>query len=136
MNTVTAHIGKEHYHTLITGDSQNQIPADEPLGVGGKNTGFSPGELLCASLASCITITLRMYADRKEWPLEAVDVRVSVVHDQHENTTSMESRINLIGNLTGEQRMRLMEIADKCSIHKILANPIQLSTIAAVHSAS
>ncbi|MDJ1467476.1 OsmC family protein [Cytophagaceae bacterium DM2B3-1] len=129
MNIVKAQIRKDHFSTTIQSGSNNQIMADEPLDVGGMNTGFSPGELLCASLAACITITLRMYADRKQWPLEHADVQVTLLRDTQLNTSSMQSSIRLTGNLTDEQKQRLLEIGDRCSIHKILTHPIHIHTV-------
>jgi putative redox protein len=132
MNTVKAFIEKEHYKTIIVSGNDKELIADEPLGVGGKNMGFSPGELLCAALASCITVTLRMYADRKEWPLEAADVEVTAVRNTELNITSIKSIVKLKGDLTEEQRSRLMVIADKCSVHKMLTNPITIESQMAV----
>lgn len=66
MHTVKASTTEENYQTLLTA-GQHQIVADEPIDNGGKDTGFTPKELLASSLASCTAITLKMYADRKDW---------------------------------------------------------------------
>lgn len=125
MAEVTATIQKEHYKTLVHSAS-NQIIADEPLKDGGEDLGFSPSELLAASLAACTSITLRMYADRKEFPLESVDVEVQFVKESHNSTFNRKIRLN--GNLSEEQKKRLMQIANQCFIHKALSNPIEIVT--------
>lgn len=129
MNSVKAHIGKAHFSTTIISENQLQILADEPLDAGGQETGFNPGELLCASLAACMTITLRMYADHKTWPLDRADVKVTLVRDAEKNTFSIQSYVQLHGNLTNEQRKRLGEIAGRCPIHKLLTHPVSIETI-------
>ena len=69
-----------------------------------------------------------MYADRKEWPLEQVDVSVSFERDQENSGSNMNRLIELHGNLNFEQRERLLQIANQCFIHKTLTNPINIST--------
>ncbi len=127
MTKVTSAINKEHYTAHIHSDS-NELIADEPLAAGGKDEGFSPSELLCASLAACSTITLRMYADRKGWPLEKAEVTVTMEKGATGNGTDIERRIALFGGLTEEQKLRFVEIAEQCPIHKILSNPINIKT--------
>jgi len=128
MAKISAGIGKEHYKTLISSE-ENNIQADEPLDIGGMNLGFSPEELLASSLGACICITLRMYADRKEWPLEHVDVDIVFERDAQTNISRFTRAIKLSGELTEEQEIRLRSIADKCFIHKVLSNPIEITTI-------
>ncbi len=128
MAKVNATINKLHYKTEISSDSNNLIIADEPLEIGGHGEGFSPGELLCASLAACTSITLRMYADRKEWPLEGLNVEVNYDQDLEVNTHHISVKIHFIGDLSIEQRDKLLEIAEKCPIHKALSNPITIKT--------
>src|SRR3954471_10649312 len=99
MATVSAHIGKEHYRTDITSGEGNKIIADEPLAHGGGNAGFTPSELMSASLAACTSITLRMYADRKHWPLETVDVHITFERNTGENATAIQRKITLTGAL-------------------------------------
>jgi putative redox protein len=103
---------------------------DEPLDVGGSDTGPNPGALLRASLASCTSITLRMYANRKEWPLDAVDVSVDSTSERQDGVvhTRMTRRVTLHGDLTDEQRARLIDIADRCPVHRTLEGEIEIVT--------
>ena len=122
---VTAIIGREAYRTeLIT--NGHHLVADEPEEVGGKNSGPGPGEFLMLSLASCTAITVRMYADRKKWPLEKT--RVEVASEKIGTTTFFTRHIYLEGTLDDEQRNRLLQIANACPVHKTLTNPIEIKT--------
>jgi len=125
MQKLTAIIGKDLYRTEIT-SGNNSIIADEPLSDGGKDEGFSPFSLLASSLAACTAITLRMYADRKNWDLESCEVNITV--DQYGGKTIFFFFILFVGNLDEEQKQRLLKIADKCFIHKVLTNPIEINT--------
>lgn len=105
------------------------IYADEPADLGGTDEGMTPGALLLASLGSCTAITMRMYADRKEWPLEGITINLAIIKEEEmSKETNISRKIELKGALTDEQRQRLMLIADKCPIHKILLNPISIVT--------
>ncbi|TAE51104.1 MAG: OsmC family peroxiredoxin [Cytophagales bacterium] len=127
MNTIEAHIQKEHYTTSIS-NGKNKIIADEPIDLGGKDEGLAPDELLCGALAACTAITLRMYADRKEWKLEDVKVNISLKVDKANGVSTFYRDIELIGDLDATQRQRLIEIAHQCPIHKVLSNPISIET--------
>lgn len=129
MAKITGTINKNHYQAEIKSEV-NSIISDESVVNGGKGAGFSPEQLLAASLASCTLISLRMYADRKEWPLEKIDVDVILERDQEKNITNFIRKIHFTGNLDNEQKMRLLVIADKCPIHKILTNQISITTTA------
>lgn len=110
--------------------------ADEPLAKGGTNLGPNPYDLLLASLGACTSMTLKMYVDRKEWPLEAVRVtlRHNRVHakdcEDCDQDTGMidviDKKIELQGNLSEEQRTRLLEISAKCPVHRTLLNEIKI----------
>lgn len=127
MTKITGKISKAHYQTILR-SSSNVLMADEPVNNGGNDTGFSPGELLASSLASCTCITLRMYADRKNWNLESAEVEVSYHIDKDTHATFFDSEILLNGDLNDEQKQRLLFIAEKCLIHTTLLNPIRIKT--------
>ncbi len=127
MQKVTATIRQDHYKTVLQSDTNTQL-ADEPVSVGGTDQGFSPDELLASSLAACTAITLRMYADRKKYPLEQIEVTVSVEWDKVNNKTVMYKTLQFTGNLQPEEIQRLRDIADKCPTHKSLLNPIEIIT--------
>jgi putative redox protein len=122
---VTAIIGKEHYRTELIASGKTVI-ADEPEEVGGTNTGPAPGEFLMIALASCTAITLRMYADRKKWAVDKIKVEVGF--EKAEFKTIFTRDIYLEGNLSSEERQKLLEIAEKCPVHKTLSNPIEIET--------
>lgn len=112
----------------ITHGTRHHILADEPRAYGGTNQGLSPYGLLSAGLAACTSMTIRMYARRKGWPLDHVSVDVShnKVHAQDADTGSGDKidewkrLIALRGALDADQRARLLEIADKCPVHRTL----------------
>lgn len=114
---VKATINKEHYACSVTNGS-HEIVVDEPFDYGGTHKGFAPKGLLMASLASCVAITLRMYVDRKEWPVDKIEVEVNM--DTENGETIFLEEITCTGNLTEEQKIRLEQIASKCPVSKIL----------------
>lgn len=128
MDKVSSSIKTDLYKIEIRSPSGNVLIADEPLDLGGKDEGFSPKELLIAALAACTSATLRMYADRKQWDLQEVKIDLDQDRNDSENKTYINRKIRLIGNLDEEQRARLLDIANKCPIHKILSNPIGIHT--------
>ncbi|WP_051189670.1 OsmC family protein [Daejeonella oryzae] len=121
--------GKDHYRTEIHADG-HVIISDEPVELGGKNEGINPTLLLLASLGSCTSITLRMYADRKNWPIDKIRVELylDVVKSELQQTTFIKRHIHFEGDITEEQKSRLLDIADKCPLHKVMTNPIVIST--------
>lgn len=127
MGKITASIGTELYKTEIESET-NFIISDEPESTGGKDLGFEPKELLASSLAACTSITLRIYANRKGWNLTDVKVEVSFETDSVVNKFKIMRNIQLVGALETDQKARLLNIADKCPIHKILTNPIEITT--------
>lgn len=131
---------------VIAGD--HALVADEPLDVGGTNLGPSPYDLLSAALASCTSMTLKMYAARKNLDLSAVTVRVRHGKIHAEDCSDCESKggnidefqreLTIDGNLDATQRARLLEIADKCPVHRTLHSEIKVRTrltenVGAVH---
>lgn len=124
---IKASIQKNHYKTTLT-NGRNELIADEPIDAGGADLGFSPSELLCSALAACTCATLRMYADRKGWALEDVQVSIDYERDNEQNKTHLKRHITLIGDLSADEKTRLMGIANKCPIHKVLTNPIEILT--------
>jgi putative redox protein len=128
MATVTARIERSPYETHLSTGSQ-VIVVDEPVDVGGQDRGMRPGELLAGSLASCTVITLRMYADRKGWPLDSIVAHVDFTTDMGTKRSLFTMQLILNGDLTDEQRTRLLEMADRCPIHRALQNPVDFETI-------
>jgi putative redox protein len=136
-NRVVVRTGPTGFRTEILANGHPMV-ADEPLSVGGTNTGPSPYELLAASLGACTSMTLRMYADRKGWPLEEVEVRLrhEKIHcEDCADPGSRQSKIDhlsrelvLEGPLDEEQRARLLEIADRCPVHRTLHSEIRVTT--------
>jgi len=128
MEKISSHIGTEPYKIAITSPSGNVLIADEPEELGGKNLGFSPNELLASALAACTSATLRMYADRKQWPLEEVKMDVLIDYSKEAGETTITRHITLIGQLDDAQRERLLAVANACPVHKILTHPIEINT--------
>jgi uncharacterized OsmC-like protein len=122
------------------------LQADEPRDVGGNDEGPNPYELLLAALGACTSMTVRMYAERKQWPLQGVQVRLahSRIHaeDCAECDTKqgmldrIEAEITFIGDLSDDQRHRLLEIANVCPVHRTLVSEVQILTRLAMASAS
>ena len=111
------------------GNDTHSIVADEPILLGGTNQGLSPFELLEASLASCSSITMRMYAERKQWELQEIDVRTSLIYGVDKQLLSIKKEIFLNGKLSEGQRQRLYTIATKCPVHKVLEKSIDIQSI-------
>jgi putative redox protein len=122
---VSATIYNDHYRTEIIANGK-VVVADEPEDLGGTDTGPAPGEFLMISLASCTAITLRMYADRKKWPVERIKVEVNF--EKIDQKTIFKRDIALYGDLTEEQQQRLLHIANQCPVHKTLTQPIEITT--------
>lgn len=126
--TAITELDQSHYKTKVYAGG-HFIYADEPTELGGTDEGMSPAALLLASLGSCTAITIRMYADRKEYPLTAIKIELAICpEEQMTPGTKITRLLTFSGDLTEQQRSRLMQIADKCPIHKMLSNPIQIES--------
>ncbi len=106
---------------------QFHLLADEPPHLNGNDTGPTPFELVLAGLGACKAITLKMYAARKGW--ELVEVHVDCRLETVGNSPVIHADLQLIGMLTAEQRQRLLEIADRCPVHKLLVSEAQIHTV-------
>ena len=116
----------------------HRLAADEPWAAGGGDTAPDPYGLLLASLGSCTSMTIGLYARRKQWPLEAVAVRLRHSRIHAQDCADCESRegtldridreIELVGPLDDEQRQRLLAIADRCPVHRTLVSEIDIRT--------
>ncbi len=127
---------KKFTREILTQD--HRLISDEPIALGGADLGLNPYELLLAALGSCTSMTLRMYANHKQLDLQ--DIRVKLHHSRihAEDCDGCEKReplldritrhIQLTGNLTDQQRARLLEIANQCPVHKTLKSQIQVET--------
>ena len=125
--------GRRGYQTeIVAGD--HRLLADEPIAVGGSDTGPTPYDYLLAALGACTSMTLRMYADRKDLPLDAVVVRLKHRKIHAEDCQQCETKsgkidtidreIEIDGPLDPEQRQKLLEIADRCPVHRTLHSEI------------
>lgn len=120
-----ATIGNEVYRTELKARNHLVI-ADEPEDVGGKDLGPRPGDFYRMSLASCTAITLRMYANRKNFDVKQIEVTVST--EEGEGKTILHTNIEIWGTLDEVQRQRMLQIAKLCPVHKVLTNPIEIET--------
>ena len=105
----------------------HRFRADEETDKGGDDTGPAPHELLLAALGSCTAMTLRVYAERKGWPLR--DVHISLSGATGDSGFVITRHIRLDGEVDAEQRQRLIEIADKCPVHKTLSGAVHIQTV-------
>ncbi|MCB8918162.1 MAG: OsmC family protein [Ardenticatenaceae bacterium] len=135
--SITAHTQKNYMVAISNG--RHTILADEPEHDGGYDAGPNPYDLLLAGLAACTVITLHMYADRKQWPLEKVHVRLdhrkisASECDDCESTGSakvdiIDMDLSFEGALDAEQTARLMEIAKRCPVHRTLLSETKIRT--------
>jgi uncharacterized OsmC-like protein/pimeloyl-ACP methyl ester carboxylesterase len=134
---VSVSVGAEGYTSTVRA-GRHRLIADEPASLGGADRGPTPYDYLLAGLGACTAITMRMYADRKGWPLEGVTVRLrhSRVHaddcaeceTQEGKLDQIERELELAGPLDDAQRARLLEIADRCPVHRTLEGEIRVRT--------
>jgi putative redox protein len=110
------------------------LVADEPVSMGGTDKGPAPFDLLMAGLGTCKAMTLRMYSDRKQWPLEAVTVKLNhkkidaadceTCQTKEGQLDQFDCEIDLSGELDDQQKQRLLQIADRCPVHRTLHSEI------------
>ena len=134
---ITARTGPGGYLTEILAN-RHSLLADEPVQAGGTDQGPTPFDLLVAALGACTSMTLRMYADRKGWPLEAATVRLK--HEKIHATDCeacetregmldrIEREIEIEGTLDEDQKQRLLQIADRCPVHRTLTSEVEVRT--------
>jgi len=120
---ITATIASQNYKTTID-LGRHTIIADEPLALGGEDLGPDPFSLFLASIGACISITLRMYADRKEWDLKGV--RVELTLERGSDEAVVRHKLTTQGNLDGKQLKRLEAIAGKCPVSKMVTGTVRV----------
>lgn len=125
MRKVISQFGEGQLQQKLTVGDLNFF-SDQEVSKGGADTGPSPHEYLGAALAACTSMTLKMYAGRKSMKLENAIVTVDIERVNDVETYSRE--IQLYGNLSGEEKERLIEISNKCPIYKALAGEVQIKT--------
>ena len=135
---VVSHLNLENNFTTETFTDSHHFVADEPASSGGDDLGPSPYELLNSALGACTAMTLKLYAERKNWDLQ--EVFVYLTHkkipakeldpntDSLKNVDYISKKVSFIGNLDTTQKERLLEIAAKCPVHKTILNPVFIET--------
>ena len=128
-NNVIVRIGKSDYTTEVS-IGKHLLVADEPNELGGQDLGPTPLTILLSSLGTCKAITMRMYANQKNWPLEGIVLSLSaeIKKEGIQQQTFISCAIELKGNLDDIQKERISKIADKCPIQKMLSNPIHIES--------
>ena len=126
VTTLQATLGEENYVVSLHA-RDHEVLADEPVALGGQDQGLAPYELILAGLGACTSITLKMYAQRKGWVLEDVDVKLEMSVNR-DKVPVITRRIKVHGKLTPQQCERLLTIANSCPVHKLLSNPIHIES--------
>lgn len=132
---VVVTIGKSGFQTTVQA-GEHTFTADEPKSVGGTNQGPSPYDYLIAALGACTAMTVRMYADREKWPLDSVKVTLghSRIHEKDceeceerdVGLDQIERSVELSGDLTEEQHLRLIKVADRCPVGQSLERGVRI----------
>lgn len=137
MSNFVVAVTKDSYTTQVSTPSHMGL-TDEPVELGGQNKGPSPYDLLMGALASCTSITLRMYINRKGWDVKRIRVRVNfsrVYEEDCESSTSVKKKIDVFeriihieGDIDSKKQERILEIADRCPVHLSLENGAKIKT--------
>jgi putative redox protein len=126
MAHVTASIGEVNFRVTLKA-GRHELIADEPDALGGQDAGPAPYDLLSSALAACTAITLRMYAERKQWALESIQVEVHLSRAA-DKSVSIDRVLKLSGVLTTEQRLRLADIAERTPVTLTLKSGLDIRT--------
>ncbi|HEY7770000.1 MAG TPA: OsmC family protein [Longimicrobium sp.] len=134
-NDVVARIGREHYRTEIEVGGKSVV-VDEPASLGGGDAGPTPYDMILGSIGACTAMTVRMYADRKGWPLDSVTVRLRQARSYQQDCEdcdalalpgiTIERELVMEGALDDEQRERLAQIADRCPVKQALERGVHV----------
>lgn len=132
---VHIHLGAKNYRTVMHG-GRHELISDEPADKGGEDLGPDPYDYLLMSLGSCSVITMKMYADRKKWPVEELFIEMSHYKKDIEGDDGkpekqdvIEKEVIVKGDLTDEQVERLIEISKKCPVHRTLMKSVDIVTL-------
>ncbi|MFN7972344.1 MAG: OsmC family protein [Acidobacteriota bacterium] len=125
MSEITARTDTGKFRQSVT-IGHHRLAADESVEAGGDGAGPSPHDFVLAGLGACTSMTVKLYADRKGWPLRTVEVRVTAAREG--DVYAIKRSIRLDGDLDEEQRARLLEIAGKCPVHKTLTGEIRIDS--------
>lgn len=127
-NITVSNSGEKYKSEIKAGN--HIVLTDEPLDHNGMDLGPTAHQLLLGSLGACMAITLKMYADRKEWKVKNISVDLNMEKYVEDGTekTRIYKKVNIDGDLTADQIDRLMIISEKCPVHKTLSNPISIES--------
>jgi len=122
-------LGSQNYRTTVMVEG-HEVIVDEPVAMGGGNEGPSSTHLLLSSLGACAAVTMRMYAERKEWMLGDISIDMKIEQENKNGImySEISRNISFSEALSPEQRKRLLVIADKCPIHKTLLGHVNIET--------
>jgi uncharacterized OsmC-like protein len=135
-NVVVRGNGVSYAQKIVAGS--HHLTADEPVAAGGTNSGPTPYDLILAALGACTSMTVGMYARRKNWPLQGVIVRLRHSKIHAEDCAACETKegildrieceLELAGPLSTEQRSKLLEVSEKCPVHRTLQSRIEIQS--------